>query len=61
MDDNNAAMWVIIIVGVLVSAATLMEKNKKGDGDSFIESIGRTGTLVFFGGIVLLLLLVALR
>ena len=44
---------ILIIVSLV---AVRLNSEKEGSGDSFIESLGQTVTLLFFGGVVLIIL-----
>ena len=42
----------IAILVIVALIAVSLNKEKEGSGDSFIESLGQTVTLLFFGGVV---------
>ena len=48
------AIFLIFLIVTLVASS--LDKEKEGSGGRFIESLGQTVTLLWFGGIVLLLL-----
>jgi hypothetical protein len=50
------ALAVMTFFIILALVSVILDKEEKGLGDKFIEGFGKTVTLLFFGGVVLLTL-----